>query len=76
MALSEENVRRSWGFFDSAQPGVMASMQRDIAEGRPSELESQNGALVRLAEAVGVDVPLHRFIYASLLPQERQARSK
>ena len=76
VALSEENVRRSWGFFDSAQPGVMASMQRDIAEGRPSELESQNGALVRLAEAVGVDVPLHRFIYASLLPQERQARSK
>jgi 2-dehydropantoate 2-reductase len=49
-------------------------MQRDVLEGRPSELEAQNGAVVRLGEAAGVETPLNRFIYASLLPQERKAR--
>lgn len=53
-----------------------ASMQRDILEGRPSELESQNGAVVRLAERAGVEAPLHRFIYHSLLPQELRARGE
>jgi 2-dehydropantoate 2-reductase len=53
-----------------------ASMQRDIMTGRPSELESQLGAVVRLAHPVGVEVPCHTFLYASLLPQERKARGE
>ena len=51
-------------------------MQRDIVEGRPSELESQLGVVVRLAQLAGVEVPLHTFLYASLLPQERMARGE
>ena len=51
-----------------------ASMQRDIMAGRPSELESQLGVVVRLADRAGVEVPLHTFLYACLLPQERKAR--
>jgi 2-dehydropantoate 2-reductase len=49
-------------------------MQRDIMEGRPSELEAQNGAVVRLGEAAGVQTPVNRFFYAALLPQEKKAR--
>ena len=52
------------------------SMQRDVIEGRPSELEAQIGAVVRLGEASGVPVPLHRTIYAALLPLERRARGE
>jgi 2-dehydropantoate 2-reductase len=48
-------------------------MQRDIMAGRPSELESQLGVVVRL---VGVEVPLHTFLYACLLPQERKAHGE
>ncbi|MFE5339379.1 ketopantoate reductase family protein [Isoptericola sp. NPDC056578] len=55
-------------------PGTTASMQRDLAEGRPSELADQSGAVVAHAEAAGVDVPVHRTIYASQLPRERAAR--
>jgi hypothetical protein len=29
---------------------------------------------VRLAHLAGIDVPLHMFLYACLLPQERKAR--
>ncbi|MFC7878895.1 ketopantoate reductase family protein [Isoptericola sp. NPDC057391] len=55
-------------------PGTTASMQRDLAEGRPSELADQSGAVVAHAEAAGVDVPVHRTIYASQLPREAAAR--
>ena len=51
-----------------------SSMQRDIAAGKPSELESQNGAVVRMARESGVDVPTHEFIYAKLKPLEERAR--
>jgi 2-dehydropantoate 2-reductase len=52
-----------------------ASMQRDIAAGRPSELSSQSGAVVRLGHAAGVPVPVHTLIYESLLPLEKRARA-
>jgi 2-dehydropantoate 2-reductase len=50
------------------------SLQRDIRDGRPSELEAWNGAVVRLSQEHGVPVPLHDFIYNCLLPQEQRAR--
>ena len=61
-------------FIDQLPPDGTASMQRDIMAGRPSELETQNGAVVRLGRMADVAVPLHTFIYHSLLPQEQQAR--
>jgi 2-dehydropantoate 2-reductase len=51
-----------------------ASLTRDVWEGKPSELEYQNGTVVRFAEKVGVDVPVNRFIYHSLLLMEKRAR--
>ena len=59
------------------QPEVgEASMQRDIMDGRPSELESQTGAVVRLGKEAGVPTPTHEFIYRCLLPQETKARQQ
>jgi 2-dehydropantoate 2-reductase len=52
-----------------------SSMQRDIAAGKPSELESQNGAVVRMARENGVSVPTHEMIYAALKPLEAKARA-
>jgi 2-dehydropantoate 2-reductase len=51
-------------------------MQRDIAEGRPSELEAQIGAVVRFGKEADVLTPLHKFIYATLLPTELHARGQ
>lgn len=51
-------------------------MQRDIIQGRPSELEAQVGAVVRLGERRGIGVPLHRLMFAALLPLERRARGE
>ncbi len=61
---------------DKAAEGVIASMQKDMMEGRPSELEAQTGYVIRLGRALGVPTPTHDFIYACLLPQERRARGE
>jgi 2-dehydropantoate 2-reductase len=59
---------------DALPEGATASMQRDIVEGRPSELGEQTGAVVRLGRSVAVGTPVHDALYASLLPQERRSR--
>jgi 2-dehydropantoate 2-reductase len=61
---------------DNFPETMVASMQKDIMEGRPSELEAQTGAVVRMGRETGVPTPTHEFIYASLLPMEMQARSR
>ena len=76
VALPPSAVENTMTFIDSLSGAGTASMQRDIMEGRPSELESQNGAVVRLGQEVNVRTPLHQFIYHSLLPQERKARGE
>jgi len=74
--LAAETVDRALDFIDGLPPEGTASMQRDIVEGRPSELEAQNGAVVRLGREAGVETPVHAFLYSSLLPMERAARGE
>ena len=76
VGLAEDIVERTMRFVDSLPAEATASMQRDIAEGRPSELEAINGAVVRLAAELGVAVPANRFVYAALAPSEAAARSQ
>jgi 2-dehydropantoate 2-reductase len=72
--LGEEPVEKTWERYDALAAPSTASMQRDIMEGRPSELEAQLGAVVRLGEESGVATPVTRVVYHALLPQERLAR--
>ena len=65
-----------WTFYDSLPIGATASMMRDIIEGKPSELDAWNGAVVRLGQQAGVPTPVHRFTYHALLPMERKARGE
>jgi 2-dehydropantoate 2-reductase len=74
--LPEGVVEETMAFIDGLPEGATASMQRDIMEGRPSELESQNGAVVRLGSEKGVATPIHTFLYHSLQPQELRARKE
>ncbi len=74
--LPEDIVPRLVSFLQQVRTGNTASMQRDIMAGRPSELEQQAGALVRLGKEAGVPTPIYHWIYHSLLPMERQARAR
>jgi 2-dehydropantoate 2-reductase len=75
-AVSDNTVKETLAWLDHGPAAGIGAMRRDIMAGRPSELETQIGAVVRLAQAVGVEVPHHAFLYASLLPQERKARGE
>jgi len=74
IALPADTVEKMLAYIDSLPADGTASMQRDIMQGRPSELEAQVGAVVRLGDRQGIPVPLHRLIHAALIPLERRAR--
>jgi 2-dehydropantoate 2-reductase len=74
--LSKEVLEETMEFIDALPEEGTASMQRDIIEGRPSELNEQNGAVVRFGNVVGVQTPVNEFIYNSLLPLEMRARGQ
>ncbi|HYC33069.1 MAG TPA: 2-dehydropantoate 2-reductase [Gemmatimonadales bacterium] len=73
--LPDDTLLATLAFIDSLPHDGTTSMQRDIASGRPSELDAQSGAVVRLGDRAGVAVPTHRHIYDALLPKERAARA-
>lgn len=76
IALSKDIVSKTMKFLDSMPPDGTASMQRDIINGKPSELDAQNGAVVRMGQEAGVGTPINAFIYNSLLPMEMRARGQ
>ena len=74
--LAPDAVSASMEFIDTLPPNGTTSMQRDIIENRPSEIDSWTGAVVRFGRDAGVSVPINEFIYSSLLPLERKARGE
>ena len=73
--LPPNSIETVMASVDSLPEDSTSSMQRDIAAGKPSELESQNGAVVRMARESGVAVPTHELIYETLKPAEEKARA-
>lgn len=74
--LGSEDVQLMMDQVDAFTEESTASMQRDIDEGKPSELYDQSGAVVRLGEQAGINTPVHRFLYSCLLPTELRSRGE
>lgn len=64
--LPPDSIEKVMSAVDGLPEDATSSMQRDIAAGKPSELESQNGAVVRMAREDGVEVPTNELIYQTL----------
>jgi 2-dehydropantoate 2-reductase len=73
--LPPDSVDNVMATVDGLPEDATSSMQRDIAAGKPSELDSQNGAVVRMAHESNVEVPTHALIYERLRPLEEKARA-
>lgn len=76
IALAPDSVGRTLATLDAVTPSGTSSLQRDIGSGKRSELDAWTGAVVRFGAAAGVAVPVHDFLYASLLPLELRARGE
>jgi 2-dehydropantoate 2-reductase len=74
--MAETAVADTMNFYDTLPATGTTSLQRDIADGKMSELEYWNGAVVRLGRDVAVSAPTNQFIYDCLLPSELRARGK
>ena len=74
ISIPDEEIDQRMAALDKNSPDSISSMQRDIMEGRPSELEYQSGAVVRLGKEANTPTPVHAFFYNSLLPMELNAR--
>ena len=61
---------------DQTAPEVIASMHKAILEGKPSELDDQTGAVIRMGRQLGIPTPTNDFIYAALLPMELKTRGR
>jgi len=73
-SLPDDAIERTLERYDAMAPESTSSLQRDIMEGKPSELEAQAGAIVRMARDARVQTPVCDMLYALLLPQERKVR--
>lgn len=74
--IAENFVEATLARMDGLPPGTIASMQKDIMEGKPSELDQQTGAVIRIGKASNIPTPTHEKIYSALLPLEQKARGK
>ncbi len=70
----EAAVERTLARFDALNADATSSLQRDIIDGKPSELDAQLGAAVRLGREAGVPTSVCEMLLALLLPQEQNAR--
>ena len=67
--LSDDDIAERLKLLDASHVGATTSMQRDIADKKPSELESQTGAIVRMGKEQGVLTPTNSLISQHLWPQ-------
>ena len=74
IALTQQNVKNCISAIENLDYHSTASMQRDLMEGKPSELENFNGYIVKQGLELGIKTPINDFIYYCLLPQEQKAR--
>lgn len=72
--IEPDFVDKTVSFIDSFPPDTTSSLTRDVWEEKPSEIEYQNGTVVKLGEKYGVETPLNRFVYSCILPMEMKAR--
>ncbi|NEA33748.1 2-dehydropantoate 2-reductase [Streptomyces sp. SID13031] len=61
--LPADAMDKTLAFLDSLPAEGTTSLQRDINDGKPSELEAWSGAVVRLGLETGTPTPLNTMLY-------------
>lgn len=72
--LKPDIVEKTLAFIDTYPYNSSSSLTRDVWEGKPSEIEYQNGTVVKFGKKYGIKTPVNEFIYNCILPMEARAR--
>jgi len=65
--FEEDIVERNLKIMAGVDPAMTTSMQRDLAEGKESEIDGQIFEVVRLADKYGLELPEYRKIAEALI---------
>ena len=68
IAIPDDIAERSLAVHQGFPKTLYASMYHDLAKGRPLELDSLSGYVVRKGRELGVPTPVHEFVYLALKP--------
>jgi 2-dehydropantoate 2-reductase len=68
VALPDEVVERTLKLFEAGDPAIHGSLYYDLAAGRRLEIDTLNGAVVRLGRKRAVPTPANFAVYAALKP--------
>lgn len=72
--LNDNDLEACFKVIDKIDYNTTMSLQRDMMENRPSELENFNGYIVKKGDDLNIDTPVNDFIYYSLRPMEEKVR--
>jgi len=73
--INQSDIKSCFKVIDKIDYDTTMSLQRDMMEGKPSELENFNGYIVHQGDQLGIETPVNDFIYYSLRPMEEKVRS-
>ncbi len=71
ITFEEDIVRRNLDIVDSLPPDMTTSMQKDIAAGKPSEIDGLIFEVIRMAEKYDVTLPKYEEIITTLYAEKR-----
>jgi len=74
--IGQEDIDKIFALIDKLDFNTTMSLQRDIMEGKPSELDNFNGYIVKQGDLMQIETPVNDFIYYSLRPMEKKSRGK
>lgn len=66
VTLPPDFVGKRLHYADRIDPEAMSSMSRDAARGKRIELDTFNGAIVRMGAEIGIEVPANRAVYDAI----------
>jgi len=74
--IKQDFVNKTVALIDTYPHNSTSSLTRDVWDGKPSEIDYQNGTVVKLGNKYGIETPLNKFVYNCILPMELKARLK
>lgn len=74
--IKPDFINKTVALIDTYPHNSTSSLTRDVWEGKPSEIDYQNGTVVKLGQKYNIETPVNKFIYNCILPMELKARNK
>lgn len=73
--IKPDFINKTVALIDTYPYNSTSSLTRDVWEGKPSEIDYQNGMVVKLGQKYNIETPVNKFIYNCILPMELKARN-